>query len=255
MDGSLHIKRQAPPVRPAVRAGLSRRQTLKWMGVISAALAVPAIQGCDSALISWAKRAGDWPELDLKPIGGAGYGKDPDLINPPGQPWPLTMTPAQRELTTVICDILIPREGDKPAASEVGVVDVIDEWISAPYESFQADRAEILPALAWLDQTAMARFNMNFVQATPAQQLAIIEDIAYESAESDLRYVYMAKVFDGIRTLTVTAYFTSPEGTVDLGYQGGVAIAGDYPGPTDAAMLHLGSVLAELDLSKFAYNG
>jgi len=250
MNGSWHIQHKAIPVR----AGLSRRQTLKWIGVLAAGLSLPAIQGCESTVISLAKRAGDWPELDLKPIGGAGYGKDPDLINPPKQPWPLTMTPAQRELTSVICDILIPREGDKPAASEVGVVDVIDEWISAPYASFQADRAEILPALAWLDQTAMARFNQNFVQATPAQQIEIIEDIAYERAESDLRYVYMAKVFDGIRTLAVTAYFSSPEGTVDLGYQGGVAIAGDYPGPTEAAMLHLSSALADLGLSKFAYN-
>lgn len=249
MDGSLHIQHKAFPVR----AGLSRRQTLKWIGMLAAGLALPVIQGCESTVISLAKRAGDWPELDLKPIGGAGYGKDPDLINPPKQPWPLTMTPAQRELTSVICDILVPREGDKPAASEVGVVDVIDEWISAPYESFQADRAEILPALAWLDQTAMARFNKNFVQAAPAQQVEIIEDIAYERAQSDLRYVYMAKVFDGIRTLAVSAYFSSPEGTVDLGYQGGVAIAGDYPGPTEAAMLQLNSALADLGLSKFAY--
>ena len=34
----------------------------------------------------------------------------------------------------------------------------------------------------------------------------------------------------------------------ELGYQGNVAIAGDYPGPTEAAMAHLNEQLEKLGL-------
>lgn len=233
--------------------GLSRRQTLKWFGVLSATVTLPAISGCESLAISAAKMAGDWPELDLEPITGEGYGKDPNLVNPPDAPWPLTMTPAQRDITAVLCDIIIPREGDVPSASEVGVPDVLDEWVSAPYEEQQSDRGNILAGLAWLDQESNRRFGQIFVKATPTQRLEIIEDIAYEEAESKLRYAYIARVFDGIRTLVTIAFFASPEGTRDMGYQGNTPIAGDYPGPTPEALAHLDGILAELGLSEFAY--
>ena len=239
---------------PAQNITLNRRQSLKWLGVISASLALPAISGCDSMAISAAKLAGRWPDLQLDPITGEGYGKDPDLVSPPDAPWPLTMTEGERKLMAVLCDILIPREGDIPSASELGVHDLIDEWVSAPYPSFHSDRQNILSGLAWIDQESQRRFNLDFVDATPAQQLNIIDDIAYEESESDLRYIYIAKVFDGLRTLVTIAFFASPEGTQDLGYIGNTPIAGDYPGPSSQAMEHLDGVLDELGLSEYAYS-
>ena len=235
------------------RGGLSRRQTLKWFGVLSATVTLPTISGCESLAISAAKMAGDWPELDLEPITGEGYGKDPDLVNPPHAPWPLTMPPAQGDITAVLCDIIIPREGEVPSASEVGVPAVLDEWISAPYEAQQSDRGNILSGLAWLDQESTRRFGRIFVEATTAQRLEIIDDIAYEKAESELRYAYIARVFDGIRTLTTIAFFASEEGTRDMGYIGNIPIAGDYPGPTPEALAHLDGILDDLGLSDYAY--
>ena len=234
-------------------SGLSRRQTLKWLGVISATATLPVISGCESLAISAAKVAGDWPELDLEPITAEGYGTDPNLISPPDAPWPLTMTPAQRDIAAVLCDILIPREGAIPSASEVGVPDLLDEWVSAPYEEQQSDRGNILAGLAWLDQESTRRFGTIFVEASPAQRLQIIDDIAHEEAESKLRYAYIARVFDGIRTLVSIAFFASPEGTGDMGYLGNTPITGDYPGPTAEAMAHLDATLAELGLSEYAY--
>lgn len=236
------------------RSGLTRRQTLKWLGVLSATMTVPVISGCESIAISSAKITGKWPDLNLEPITGEGYGKDPNLITPPTSPWPLTLTDDQRNILALVCDILIPREGDVPSASEVNVPDVIDEWVSAPYPSNQADRKEIIPALVWFDEEAQRRFGKGFVAATPEQRLNIIDDIAYEEAESNLRYIYIAKVFDGLRTLITIAFFASPEGTKDLGYIGNIPIAGDYPGPSDEALDHLNGVLSDLGLADHAYS-
>lgn len=239
---------------PAYKSALSRRQTLKWLGVMSAGITLPVISGCDSAAISAAKVAGRWPDLELALVTGEGYGTDPNLMSPLQSPWPLTMTQDQRNLTATLCDILIPREGSVPSASEVGVPDAIDEWVSAPYPSHQADRKEILSGLAWLDQESQRRFDKKFVQASSAQQLEIIDVIAYEEAESDLRYIYIAKVFDGLRTLVTIAFFASAEGTDDLGYIGNTPIEGDYPGPTPEAKAHLEAVLRDLGLSEYRYS-
>jgi hypothetical protein len=233
---------------------LTRRQSLKWLGVLSAGLSLPLISGCETLAISAAKLAGHWPDLKLEPITGEGYGTDPNLVTPPTSSWPLTMTVAQRELVSVLADTLIPRDANNPSASEVNVTDVIDQWVSAPYESFQSDRMEILSGLVWLDEESTRRFNSNFVQASPGQQLEIIDDIAYEKAESQLRFAYISRVFDGFRTLVVIAYFSSQEGTRELGYQGNVPIAGDYPGPTPEAFTHLEGVLHNLGLADYVYS-
>ena len=232
-------------------ARLTRRESLKWLGAIAAGVSVPLIQGCDKKPV--AGTDAHWPDLQLQPITVAGYGRDPDVMNPK-TPWPLSMTAEQRELTSVIADILVPREGDNPSASEVNVTDVVDEWISAPYPGFQSDRVEILSGLKWLDDESMQRFEKNFVAASNARQLEIIDDIAWEQAESDPRFAQMAGVFDGLRRLVMSAYFSSPEGTRDIGYQGNVPLAGDYPGPTPEAMEHLDGVLEELGLADYRYS-
>jgi Gluconate 2-dehydrogenase subunit 3 len=254
MDQSYHIQHQILVREKPAQNGLTRRQSLKWLGVLSAGLTLPLISGCETVAISAAKLAGNWPDLKLEPITGEGYGTDPNLVTPPTSPWPLTMTVEQRELVSALADILVPREGEHPSASEVDVTDAIDEWVSAPYPSFQSDRVEILSGLVWLDEESARRFNRRFVEASAQQQREIIDDIAYEKAESQLQYAYIARVFDGIRSLVVIAYFSSPGGTRDIGYQGNVPIAGDYPGPSADAMAHLDGVLQGLGLADYAYS-
>ncbi|MEH6582360.1 MAG: gluconate 2-dehydrogenase subunit 3 family protein [Halioglobus sp.] len=254
MSESYHIQQSIAFTEEPTRTRLTRRQSFKWLGAITAGLTLPLISGCEKMAVSAAKLAGHWPDLDLEPITGKGYGTDPNLITPPTTPWPLTMTAEQRELMSVLADILIPREGSRPSAAELNVTDVMDEWVSAPYPSFQSDRVEILSGLVWLDEESTRRFDIKFVQASPQQRLQIIDDIAYEKAESELQYAYIARVFDGVRTLVTIAYFGSPEGGKDLGYQGNVPIAGDYPGPTPEAIAHLDGVLEELGLADYAYS-
>ncbi len=251
MNDSIHLRHSNHEVKENSCNRLTRRESLKWLGVISAGLGLPLISSCKIMTDTTAERAGHWPELNLEPITSEGYGTDPGLVTPTRQRWPLTMTAEQRELTAVIADILIPGEGGSPSASEVNVTDLIDEWVSAPYPRFQSDRVEILSGLAWLDDECTQRFDRNFVAVSAEQQLEIIDDIAWEEAESNTRFARMARVFDGLRRLVMTAYFSSPEGTKDMGYQGNIPLAGDYPGPTAEAVAHLETVLHELGLAEF----
>ena len=57
--------------------GLSRRQALKWMGVVAAGVTMPMLSGCEDIAISAVKLAGRWPELNLQPITGEVTAKTP----------------------------------------------------------------------------------------------------------------------------------------------------------------------------------
>ncbi len=140
-----------------------------------------------------------------------------------------------------------------PSASEVGVPTVLDEWVSAPYPRKQQDRVTVLSAIAWLDDEATMRFGSRFTGLKRPQQLAIIDDIAFDNADTKPQFRRMTKAFALLRGLVVAAFFATPEGTKDIGYVGNTAIGGDYPGPTPAAKAHLDKVLTELGLKEFAW--
>jgi len=131
---------------------LDRRTTLKWM--FAAAAAVPSLSALAYTPEPFARDvAKDQP----------GYGTDPDLVKEwqPGGPWPLTLGVAARLTTAALCDLIIPADDHSPSASSVGVVEFIDEWISAPYPQQRADREVILPGLQWIEAESQKRFNVS----------------------------------------------------------------------------------------------
>jgi hypothetical protein len=237
------------------KSTITRRESLKWLGILSASALIPTIVGCEvsESTTSLSNAMGDsikghWPDLTLPPITVKGYVKDPSMNIPPKSPWPKTLTTEQLTLVAVLSDILVPRDGNVPSATQVNVPDVIDEWVSAPYEWQQSDRLTILSALVWLNDEAKLRFTKAFVTLSPVEQLNIIDDIAYQKDDLAEEFIRIVRAFKRFRKLVLAAFFCSPEGTKDLGYLGNVAIAGDYPGPTDEAMVHLNQILNELDL-------
>jgi hypothetical protein len=237
------------------KSTITRRESLKWLGILSASALIPSIVGCEDSehTTTVANAVGDsikghWPDLTLPPITVKGYGKDPSMIIPPKSPWPKTLTAEQLTLVAVLADILVPREGDVPSATQVNVPDVIDEWVSAPYEWQQSDRLTILSALVWINDEAKLRFSKAFTTLSAVEQLKVIDDIAYQKDDLSEEFTRIVRAFGRFRKLVLAAFFCSPQGTKDLGYLGNVAIAGDYPGPTDEAMVHLNQILNELDL-------
>jgi len=233
---------------------MSRRESLKWLSVLAASAALPSLAACTPSPTPMAtSNTGHWPDLKLAPVSAQGYGKDPNLIIPPKSAWPRTLSAEHLSLVAVLADILVPRDGEIPSASEVKVPEVIDEWVSAPYENQVRDRPIILATLVWIDDEAELRFGLKFVALNPAQQLAIMDDIAYQTEQTPSEFSRIAGTFNRFRQLVLAAFFCSPQGTKEIGYLGNVPIAGDYPGPSEEAMVHLNQVLTELGLSDYAY--
>jgi Gluconate 2-dehydrogenase subunit 3 len=194
---------------------MDRRTTIKWM--LAASAAWPAWQQAMA-------QAGHGTAL-LRPPAAPGYGTDPDLVTPHrrGEFWPLTLSAAQRRLAAVLSDLIIPADAHSPSASAVGVVDFIDEWVSAPYATQQRDRPIVLEGLRWLDEEATRRFGKGFADLDAAGQAGICDTIC-DAARATPERREAARFFALYRDLTAGAFYSSPAGRADLGYIGNVPL-------------------------------
>jgi hypothetical protein len=192
---------------------MDRRTTIKWM--FAAAASVPSLQ------FSF---AGDAAARDLA-MGQAGYGTDPALLKDwkPGGPWPLTLSDNARLTTAALCDLIIPADEVSPAASSVGVVDFIDEWVSAPYPQQRGDREIILPGLIWIEAEALRRSGKSFHTLNNGQKAAIADDIC-SPGNAATQFTAAAKFFAKFRDLTAGGFYTTPVGMKDIGYVGNVQL-------------------------------
>ena len=189
---------------------VDRRTTIKW--VLTAA-AMPRLQRTASA------------------ESARGYGMDPDLLRiySPGELWPLTLAAQQRVTAATLCDVVIPADAHSPSASAVGVVDFIDEWISAPYPRQQQDRELILTGLKWIEDEAHRRYSKVFAALSAAEHVTICGQICY-APQAPAPLAAPAAFFGRYRDLTAAGFYTTPAGRKDLQYVGNVALA-TFEGP------------------------
>jgi len=192
---------------------MDRRTSIKWVLAASAA---------------WPLSAQHAARADSTPT-ARGYGTDPSLlaVYHPGELWPLTFTAPQRRLAGILADIIIPADDHSPGASSVGVVEFIDEWVSAPYPASQRDRPVVLGGFMWLNEEAARRFAKGFSDLAATEQHRICDDICDESSS---RWRDAARFFALYRDLTAGGFYTTPVGRKDLGYIGNVPLA-SFDGP------------------------
>jgi hypothetical protein len=207
---------------------IDRRTTIQWMLAASAALRVAPVFGLTGAQAAESNAA------------VAGYGTDPDLMRlyGPGDVWPLTMSVAERRTAAALGDLVIPADADSPSASEVGVVEFLDEWISAPYPAQQTDRRKMVWGLQWLDEEAQLRFRRNFAALAANEMTAICDEICFlPQAPDDLKAA--AEFFAHFRDLAAGGYYTSPAGMRAIRYVGNVALP-RFDGPPPDVLRRVG---------------
>jgi hypothetical protein len=169
-----------------------------------------------------------------------GYGSDPNLtkIYHPGDVWPLTLDAAQRRCAAALCNAILPGDGRSPDAATVGVVDFIDEWVSAPYPRQREDRPIVLDGLAWMDSEAIQRFKRSFADLDESSQHAICDDVCY-LPNALPKFAHAAQFFARYRDLTVGGFYSTPAGRLDLGYIGNVPLP-KFEGPPPEVLRKLG---------------
>jgi hypothetical protein len=203
---------------------MDRRTSIKWVLAASAGWPLLKTGGARAASGSPAQ----------------GYGTDPNLLKRyrPGELWPLTLTAPQRRLAGILADTIIPADEQSPSASAVGVVEFIDEWVSAPYPAHRQDRTILLDGFAWLDAEAGRRSDGGFADLAANERHRICDAICDESrAATELRAA--ARFFSAYRDLTAGAFYSTPVGRKDLNFIGNVPLA-RFDGPPPALLKSLG---------------
>jgi hypothetical protein len=206
---------------------IDRRTAIKWIATASATLALAP---------HWSSAADEGTAV----VYANGYGTDPDLIKTynPGELWPLTLTPEQRQTVIALCDTIIPADAKSPSASAVGVHDFIDEWISAPYPGNVADRKIILDGLTWIEAESQKRFGLTFSNTISRQKRDICDAVCFEEKAAP-EYKSAARFFARFRNLTAGGFYTTPQGMKDIGYIGNVPLD-KFEGPPPELIKKLG---------------
>jgi hypothetical protein len=200
---------------------ISRRESIKWVVAASATASLLSTRGFGANAAAH------------------GYGQDPKLLETykPGDLWPLTLTKEQRGTVAVLCDVIIPADDKSPSASQLGVQDFIDEWISAPYSAQQEDRKTILAGLSWLDSESKKRFKKTFADLSEDLRRQICDDICFEpKAKPGMKKA--AQFFNRFRDLTTGGFYTTPEGMKDIQYLGNVPLT-KFDGPPPEVLAYL----------------
>jgi hypothetical protein len=127
-----------------------------------------------------------------------------------------------------LTDLIVPVENGAPGALAAGCAAWID-MISSENDQL---KKIYKGGFAWIDAAMKTRGATSFVEATPEQQTALLDQIAYRRNQSP-ELTPGIEFFTWVRRMTVDAFYTSEIGIKDIDYRGNSPM-GSYPEPTQA---------------------
>jgi len=120
----------------------------------------------------------------------------------------------------VLADIIIPKDSHSGSASDAKVPDFIEFIV----KDMPDNQTPMRGGLRWLDLQSLNRYNTTFREASNAQQIELVTEIAYpEKAKPEM--LQGVSFFNLMRDLTASGFFSSQMGVKDVGYMG------NTPGP------------------------
>jgi gluconate 2-dehydrogenase gamma chain len=124
-------------------------------------------------------------------------------------------TPHELQTVTVLGDIIIPKDEHSGSASEAGV----PAFIEFMMKDVPRNQTPMRGGIRWLDNQCKKRYNNPFVKCTKAQQIEIVDMIAYpEQAKPEM--TQGVAFFNMMRGFVATGFYTSKMGIKDIGYMG-----------------------------------
>ena len=144
---------------------------------------------------------------------------------------PAALSAHQFRTVTRLAELIVPADAGGGSAVEAGAPEFIDLLCSR-----NPDLMGIYAGgLQWLDAATRRAHGRRFVEASAAQQTAVLDGLVAaergEPSSADLRDGL--GFFNWVRRMTVDAYYTSPIGIADVGFEGN-RVLGAYETPREA---------------------
>jgi gluconate 2-dehydrogenase gamma chain len=147
---------------------------------------------------------------------------------------PTFFTPHEWDTVRVLADLVIPKDDRSGSATDAGVPEFMDFLLNDRPDGQTPMRG----GLAWLDNECDERFAKTFVAATPTEQTAILDDIAWpKRAKPELSQG--VAFFNMFRDMTASGFWSSKIGVTDLNYQGNTFVP-EWKGCPPEALQKLG---------------
>ena len=124
---------------------------------------------------------------------------------------PKALSPQQFRTLERLTDLIIPVEHGKPGALQAGV----PAWIDALLNVNEDLKSRYVTGLAWLDQTMTTQSGTAFASATPAQQMALLDVIAFTENRTPDNALGV-DFFILARRMTVDGFYTSDHGIREI---------------------------------------
>jgi hypothetical protein len=135
---------------------------------------------------------------------------------------PKCFTPHEYTTLRRLAELIVPPDEHSKGALEAGAPEFIDLLASSNSEL----AAIYTGGMAWLDEEMKRRFQAAFADASPAQQTAMLDLIAYRKNEAAHPGLAAGiRFFTWVRNMVVDAYYSSEVGRHDLGFVGNGAMA------------------------------
>jgi hypothetical protein len=116
---------------------------------------------------------------------------------------------------SILADIIIPKDETSGSATDAGV----PAFIAFIVKDMPRYQTPLRGGLKWLDIQCMKRYTVDFASCTAAQQLEMVDEIAFpEKAKPEFQQG--VAFFNTLRDLTASGFFSSEIGIKDLGYVG-----------------------------------
>jgi hypothetical protein len=207
---------------------INRRQLLKYLGLsgVSAGL---VLTGCEKKEGNTHAHEGGEHQHGEAGTDNAGVSeRDQTLLKQK------FFTDHERKTVTVLADLIFPKDDHSGNASEAGVPQFIEFMMLDQPQRQIAMRG----GLRWLHNRSLKAHGKDFLEASEAQQTAILDEIAWP-AKAKPEVSQGVAFFNNFRDLAATGFWTSEIGVKDLQYLGNTANP-DWNGCPDEQMKKLG---------------
>jgi hypothetical protein len=148
---------------------------------------------------------------------------------PAGAYAPKFFTDHEWATVRMLVDLIIPKDDRSGGATDAGVPEFMDFMMDDQPNRQTAMRG----GLAWIDRQCEDRYEKRFVDCTPEQRTAVLDDIAWPQ-KAKREFSHGVAFFNSFRDLTASGFWSSKMGVEDLKYMGNVMVPNWNGCPPDA---------------------
>jgi len=128
----------------------------------------------------------------------------------PGQNYqPKCLTAHEYKTLRKLAETIVPGATDSGAAEFIDFLSSRNDKMAQIYTG----------GLGWMDETSKHRYGSDWLSASPANQIALVDLIAYKKNETP-ELLPGIRFFNWCRNMVLDAYYTSPVGMKEIGFMG-----------------------------------